>query len=229
MTRRQKLLATILAVALHMPLFWHVSDGLQRGERPDGNAIRSGVTLKLAARPASVPARAAAPQPISAPVPTPVAARKPKPVLTPEIAPAVSDSIPVTRESSEQVDDESSDASETSQGGAVMGLAGASASGNEDNPLQRYLGVIESRIQRLKEYPPQARLRGQEGTVQVSFRVNEKGRIEDFRITRSAGSALLDRAVERLFARLRLPPPEPTLLSELSALSIPVVFELNKP
>jgi periplasmic protein TonB len=162
-------------------------------------------------------------------VPTPVAAAKPKPALTPDTAPTVNENIPVTQESSEQGEDESAETSEASRGGSVMGLAGASASGSEDNPLQRYLGLIESRIQRLKEYPPQARLRGQEGTVEVSFRVNEQGRIEDFRITRSAGSTLLDRAVERLFARLRLPPPEPDLLPELRSLTLPVVFELNSP
>lgn len=231
MSPAQKLTATVIAVLLHVPLFWHVSEGLQRGQAANGNATQSGITLKLAARPAPAPAAPAPPRktlPVAPSKPKPVAevkpAAEPRPEPTPTPAPEV------TRESSDSTDEEDNSSEVSSvAGGPVMGLAGSSDQGNNDNEMERYLGIIQSRIQRLKEYPAQARLRGQEGTVEVSFAVGANGEIEDFRIVQSSGSALLDRAVERLFSRLRLPPPDQDLLPQLAALNLPVLFELSNP
>ena len=229
MNRSRKLVAMAIAVLLHAPLFWQVSEGLQHGQASEGNATQSGVTLKLAARPAPAPAAPTGPPkslPVAPSKPKPVAevkpAPEPRPEPTPKPAPAV------TRESTDRAEEED-DASEVSSvtGGQVMGLAGASNHGTNDSEIERYLGIIQSRIQRLKEYPAQARLRGQEGTVEVSFAVGANGEIKDFRIIQSSGSALLDRAVERLFLRLRLPPPDTDLLPQLSALNLPVLFELS--
>lgn len=227
MSRAQKLAAMAIAVLLHVPLFWQVSEGLQRGQAMEGSATQSGITLKLAARPAPAPAAPVSPPkalPVAPDRPKPVAEVKPAPRPEPEPAPAAA----VTRESSDNTDEEA-DASDASSvtGGQVMGLAGASDQGASDSEMERYLGIIQSRIQRLKEYPAQARLRGQEGTVEVSFAVGANGEIEDFRIARSSGSALLDRAVERLFSRLRLPPPDQALLPQLASLNLPVLFELS--
>lgn len=229
MSTAQKLAAMVIAVLLHAPLFWQVSEGLQRGQTTEGNATQSGITLKLAARPAPAPAAPANPPkalPVAPDRPKPVAEAKPAPQPRPEPEPAPT--AAVTRESSDNADEEedASDANSVS-GGQVMGLAGASDQGVSDSEMERYLGIIQSRIQRLKEYPAQARLRGQEGTVEVSFAVGANGEIEDFRIVRSSGSALLDRAVERLFSRLRLPPPDQELLPQLASLNLPVLFELS--
>ena len=227
MSTAQKLAATVIAVLLHVPLFWQVSEGLQRGQATEGNATQSGITLKLAARPAPAPAAPISPAkvlPVAPDRPKPVAAVKPAPQARPE---PESTPTTVTRESSDSADEEEDVSDASSIGGQVMGLAGASDQGVSDSEMERYLGIIQSRIQRLKEYPAQARLRGQEGTVEVSFAVGADGEIEDFRIVRSSGSALLDRAVERLFSRLRLPPPDQELLPQLASLNLPVLFELS--
>jgi protein TonB len=199
----------------------------RHGQASEGTAIQSGITLKLAARPALTPGAPASPKkvlPVAPDKPKPVAELKPVPEQEPEPKPTPA----ITRESSDSTDQEE-DGSEASNaaGGQVMGLAGASDQGVSDSEIERYLGVIQSRIQRLKEYPAQARLRGQEGIVEVSFAVGANGEIEDFRIIRSSGSALLDRAVERLFSRLRLPPPNQELLPQLASLNLPVLFELS--
>ncbi len=225
MSPAQKLAALIIAVLLHVPLFWQVSEGLQRGQANEGNATQSGISLKLAARPAPAPVAPVSPAstlPVPPSKPKPLAKVKPAPEPRPEPTPAVS------RESTASVEEEDEPGEVGNvTGGQVMGLAGASDQGANDSEMERYLGIIQSRIQRLKDYPAQARLRGQEGTVEVSFAVGANGEIEDFRITQSSGSALLDRAVERLFSRLRLPPPDQDLLPQLSALSLPVLFELS--
>lgn len=227
MSPAQKLAAMVIAVLLHAPLFWQVSEGLQRGQATEGKATQSGITLKLAARPAPAPAAPVSPPkvlPVAPDRPKPAAKAKPAPQPRPEPAPTAA----VTRESSDSTDEEDDASAATSaSGGQVMGLAGASDQGASDSEMERYLGIIQSRIQRLKEYPAQARLRGQEGTVEVSFAVGANGAIENFRIVRSSGSALLDRAVERLFSRLRLPPPDQELLPQLASLNLPVLFELS--
>ena len=63
--------------------------------------------------------------------------------------------------------------------------------------------------------------------MEITFTVDAQGNIADYRISSSSGSALLDRAAERLFSRLRLPQPEPSILPQLSGLTVPVTFELK--
>lgn len=230
MSRNSKVLALLLAVALHLPLFWQWQTGLRRGELVAAPASQSGVSLKLAARPTPAPAPVAAtPRPI-----TPVEARPtPRPQPPQEATPTVvaepprdTTAMATSSDRQEEGDEETTDQTGVS-GGQVMGLGGASTDGNQDSAMERYLGVVQSRIQRTKEYPSQARLRGEEGTVEVAFAISAAGKIENFRIVRSSGSVLLDRSVERLFARLRLPAPAPELLPQLTDLRLPILFELN--
>ena len=231
MSVTRKLLAVALAALLHLPLFWLQEEGLRQGERNAASASQSGVTLKLAARPAPAPvATPAAVKPAPTPTPKPVSKPqpKPKPVLTPPSEPSPQTEQTSTRESSEQADEEEgSEQQQQAVGGQTLGLGGASASGANEDTLARYKGVIHSRIQRLYQYPPQARLRNQQGTVEITFTVDAQGNIADFRISSSSGSALLDRAAERLFSRLRLPQPEPSIVDQLNALTVPVTFELK--
>lgn len=224
MSTAQKLLAAVVAVLLHLPLFWHFQEGLQRGDSSISTASQSGVTLKLAARPAAKPA-APAPvpprQPKAPTPPTPPPTAKPKPILAPTPTPEVAEPQPISNR-------ESSDAQEQQViGGQTMGLGGASASGKNDDALERYKGLIEGRIKRLLQYPHQARMRNQEGIVEITFDVADDGSIASYSITRRSGSPLLDRAAERLFSRLKLPPPDPAILPALAGLTVPVTFELG--
>lgn len=225
MSATRKLLALVLALALHAPLFLHVRDGLQRGEALAPSQTQPGVAIRLAQRPPTPPPS----QP--APVPPPVHQQRERPVTEPPRTEAITPPAPtedlVAQESSAtEPDDEP--VTDDAVAGQTLGLAGASLDGTLDNEMERYIGVLYHRVQRLKEYPQQARLRGEEGVVEASFAVGPKGEILNFRITGSSGSALLDRAVERLFARLRLPAPDESILPELASISIPVAFELRQ-
>ncbi|MFN3714837.1 MAG: TonB family protein [Alcanivoracaceae bacterium] len=225
MSLTRKALALVLAVALHLPLFLHEPAGLQQGEAPEGRATQTGVTLKLAGKPPA-PARAAgapAPPPVARPVaPTPRPAR----TVSAPAAPSTPRELTAAREST-ATEDEEAGASEAREGGQVMGLGGASRDGQQDDDIERYLGVIRSRVQRLIEYPQQARLRRQQGTVTIAFSIDSDGRARNIEVVSSSGSALLDQAAVRLFERLRLPPPGPELLPLLQRRSIPVVYELR--
>ena len=70
-------------------------------------------------------------------------------------------------------------------------------------------------------------MREQQGTVEVTFAVAADGKITDYRISRSSGSPLLDRAAERLLSRLKLPPPDQSILSDLAAITVPVTYQLD--
>ncbi|MDF1628890.1 MAG: energy transducer TonB [Alcanivoracaceae bacterium] len=220
MTPRQKLLASGLAVLLHLPLFWQFGEGLRHGNSNSVAASQSGITLKLAGRPTPPPATAPVP-------PATKAAPKPKPTLTPPPETTQPPAQAALQESSEDSTEGDESAQQQAVGGQTMGLGGSSEEGVNEDALARYKGIIHNRIQRLHRYPQQARLRNQQGTVEVTFNVAADGTIGDYRITRSSGSALLDRAAERLFRGLTLPAPDPSILSELTVITVPVAFRLS--
>lgn len=228
MTLWQKILAAALAMLLHVPLFWQLREGLQHGERDADTASQSGVTLKLAARPAPAPPTSAAPPAVVPATPASKPKPQPKSVIAPsaEVEPKPPEAN--TRESSqEQIEEEGSEQEQQAIGGQTLGLGGAAASGADEDTLALYKGIIHSRIQRLHQYPQQARMRNQQGTVEVTFTIDADGSIANYHISRSSGSLLLDRAAERLFSRLKLPPPDPSILSNLTMLTVPVTFELD--
>lgn len=229
MSTPQKLLAAALAVLLHLPLLWHHQEGLQHGDSNISNTSQSGITLKLAARPAAKPAAPvpAPPSEAKAPTPPPPTAKS-KPVLTPTLAAEEREPQPTvgSRESSD-AQEEGSQQEQQVIGGQTMGLGGASDSGKNDDELERYKGLIHNRIKQLHQYPQQARMRNQQGTVEITFDVADDGSIASFSISRSSGSPLLDRAAERLFSRLKLPPPDASILPSLAGLTVPVKFELE--
>lgn len=228
MTPWQKILAAMLAMLLHVPLFWQLREGLQHGERNADTASQSGVTLKLAARPAPAPPTSAAPPAVVPAKPASKPKPQPKSVIAPsaEVEPKPPEAN--TRESSqEQIEEEGSEQEQQAIGGQTLGLGGAAASGADEDTLALYKGIIHSRIQRLHQYPQQARMRNQQGTVEVTFTIDADGSIANYHISRSSGSLLLDRAAERLFSRLKLPPPDPSILSNLTMLTVPVTFELD--
>ncbi|MEE4251231.1 MAG: energy transducer TonB [Alcanivoracaceae bacterium] len=220
MTLWQKLLASGLAVLLHLPLFWQFGEGLRHGNSNAVAASQPGITLKLAGRPTPPPATAPVP-PAAKPAP------KPKPILSPPPETPPRPEQATLLESSENSAEQDESAEQQAVGGQSMGLGGSSEDGANEDALARYKGIIHNRIQRLHRYPQQARLRNQQGTVEVTFSVAADGTIGDYRVTRSSGSALLDRAAERLFRGLTLPAPDPSILSELTVITVPVAFRLS--
>ncbi len=54
--------------------------------------------------------------------------------------------------------------------------------------------AVRQRLEQFKHYPISARRRGIEGAVDVSFRLNERGRAEDMRLVSGSGYDILDEA-----------------------------------
>ncbi|PKM22311.1 MAG: hypothetical protein CVV10_04950 [Gammaproteobacteria bacterium HGW-Gammaproteobacteria-14] len=220
MSSYHKLIASVLAITLHLPLLWSFSHGLQRGTNDSFETTGQAIVLKMASAPVTPP-------PVSPPVtpPAPPVEVTPPPIPKPAIEPpAVETNVADSQEAPQ-------DASQTPpadivEANPIIGKEGDSE-GEQDDALSRYKALVRTHVERLREYPPQARLRRQEGTVEVAFSIGSNGAIENFRVISSSGSPLLDRSVERLFSRLRLPAPDEAIVPQLANLQLPVVFELQ--
>jgi len=53
---------------------------------------------------------------------------------------------------------------------------------------------LRDRIERAKQYPPEARRQGMEGTTEVEFQVAKDGSVKEVMVVRSSGFPLLDQA-----------------------------------
>lgn len=93
---------------------------------------------------------------------------------------------------------------------------------------ERYLAELAAWLERYKRYPKRAQRRRQEGTVELRFVVDRRGRVLRYDIARSSGHALLDDAVRRLIERAQPLPGVPADLGQGSlALRLPVGFYLR--
>jgi protein TonB len=73
--------------------------------------------------------------------------------------------------------------------------------------LGRYFALVKGIIESKKRYPEEAKRRGEEGTVAVSFTIDESGNPVNVRLASSSGSSSLDNETLRLIRSLKFPPP----------------------
>tara|TARA_R110000787_G_scaffold69621_3_gene154854 strand:- start:470 stop:1312 length:843 start_codon:yes stop_codon:yes gene_type:complete len=91
-----------------------------------------------------------------------------------------------------------------------------------------YMATLTAWLEEHKRYPRRARLRGQQGTVLLSFEIARNGALLSYRIARSSGHLLLDDSVRSLIERASpLPPPPDSSGKDRSRFSIPIVFRIN--
>ena len=79
-----------------------------------------------------------------------------------------------------------------------------------------------------KNQPREARRRREQGTATLVFTVDRRGRVTGVRISKSSGSASLDREVHAMVRRAAPFPPFPVdLRAEQLTLAVPVRFSLR--
>lgn len=83
-------------------------------------------------------------------------------------------------------------------------------------------------LQANKTYPDEARRRGDEGRAAVRFTVSRDGRVVDFQLLTSTGSAILDAAVERLLRGARLPPFPSGMDQEQVTVTLQIRYALER-
>ncbi|WP_199930334.1 energy transducer TonB [Sedimenticola thiotaurini] len=88
--------------------------------------------------------------------------------------------------------------------------------------------ILQSWLERHKEYPRRARRRHQQGVVMLYFVMNRQGQVLHYEIRKSSGYALLDREVSEMIKRAQpLPPMPATLTGSRLELVVPVEFALR--
>lgn len=82
-----------------------------------------------------------------------------------------------------------------------------------------YFASIYQKISKYKKYPKKAKKLKQEGDIKVRFIIDSKGRVSDFEIIDKSDFRLLNKAVKKMFKRLKTfdaPPSELSLPLEIS-------------
>jgi len=99
-----------------------------------------------------------------------------------------------------------------------------SARGASVSPA-RWQSQLMAHLERRKRYPSAARARGEEGTVEVRFSIDDRGNVLSAKVVRSSGHPALDEAVLALMRRASpVPAPPPDVSRTISA---PVKFAIR--
>lgn len=112
--------------------------------------------------------------------------------------------------------------------GAKTGSVYFQGEGKGRVDLGSYLGNARMRIEKAKRYPREARRKGCEGKVVISFQIDRKGEVGEIRLVQSCGYRELD---EEAMATLRRasPFPSPLLIEkEKLDLEVPILFRLEE-
>jgi protein TonB len=88
-----------------------------------------------------------------------------------------------------------------------------------------YRGMVLSHLSRHKQFPAEARSRGESGVAAVTFSLSGSGAVTSVRLARSSGSSALDREVQAMVRRASPFPPPPS--RQAMSFTAPVNFNLR--
>ncbi len=92
--------------------------------------------------------------------------------------------------------------------------------------IRRWESALVGHIERFKRYPPEARARGEHGSVRLAFTIDRDGWVRESRILETSGSPELDRECLAMLARAQ-PMPKPPRQAQTSELSFVVPIRFN--
>lgn len=162
--------------------------------------------------------------------------------LQPEIAPAIAPDIavaalpPKPKPEAPKPPDSQTAAPVTTAPQAppaeVAPVAAAPAQGrpnnNDSSAIPTWRIRVVGLLERNKRYPSSAQARHEQGTAQLAFSLDRRGRVTSSRILRSSGSAVLDHETLELVRRAQpFPPPPPELPGSEISLSVPIKFNIR--
>jgi protein TonB len=102
------------------------------------------------------------------------------------------------------------------------------ASSHNPDAVPNWKSQLVARLERYKQYPPQAQSRGEQGVAQLAFSVDRSGGVHHARIVRSSGSSLLDEATLALVGRAApLPPPPLEISGAQIAIVVPIRYSMR--
>ena len=97
---------------------------------------------------------------------------------------------------------------------------------------QRKIGwesLVKGKINKMRNYPQDARRRKRSGTAVIMFRVNERGDVLSSQLVSSSGTLSLDRAALMALEKASPlpPPPKEIVKSGMQIVTLPVEFGLT--
>jgi periplasmic protein TonB len=102
------------------------------------------------------------------------------------------------------------------------------ASSHNPYAVPNWKSRLVATLERSKRYPAEARVRGEQGVVQLAFSIDRHGGVHHARIVHSSGSSLLDEATLALVERAQpLPPPPPELAGAEIAIVVPIRYNIR--
>lgn len=209
--RRQSEPAAMTVMSLALP------KGVEQGEEEGETA---------AATPAAVSPPALPPVPTSLPTPQPSPAVAPLPsniALPMPVQPAAQpeSATPVAAQPNRQA---LSPASPPARRGAIDGLDVKAASGTS----RSYAAKVRSWLYAHKIYPRRARMRREEGRVQVRFVLDRTGMLLEGAVVQRSGNATLDEEAEAMMRRASPYPRAPAeLVGDRIEFTAPIEFMLS--
>lgn len=106
---------------------------------------------------------------------------------------------------------------------------GARASDRNSEEFRHFLSEIRDRLEKAKRYPFLARLRGQEGIVQIAFRINPSGKPEGVYLVQPSEWPILNReAVKTVRRAVQFGFPPEGWKGEVEV-KVPLAFKLEDP
>jgi protein TonB len=109
-------------------------------------------------------------------------------------------------------------------------VAEAPANPTPAGPPPSYIGLIQARLLQVKQYPADARLNRQEGTVTMRFTIDRAGHVLSSHLQQSSGVRSLDDEATAMIARASpFPPMPPSPAGSTLALVVPIEFSLKAP
>jgi protein TonB len=111
--------------------------------------------------------------------------------------------------------------------GAKTGSVYFQGEGIGRGDLGSYLGNARMKIEKAKRYPREARRRGREGKVILSFQINRKGEVAQIRLVQTSGYRELDDEGIATIRRASPFLPPPLTDQDKLEVEIPLVFKLE--
>ncbi len=150
-----------------------------------------------------------------------LAASAPKPAVSEDKAkpePATREAAPKPRKNGKDRRDRAAPAAPASTASSSIGLGRSDADTN-------YRGLIAAHLARHKRFPAEARSRGQQGNVTISFSLSGGGSVSAVRLVRGSGVASIDQEAQAMVRRAS-PFPAPPHGRSMS-FTVPVSFHLR--
>jgi periplasmic protein TonB len=113
---------------------------------------------------------------------------------------------------------------------AEWGRAATDAAAREKSLVLTWKSQIVARLEEHKRYPEEARLRRDQGVVQVFFALDREGRLIESRVVRPSGVREFDEEALAVLQRAApFPPPPDVLVGDRVDLTVPFRFNLKQP